>query len=204
MLINDSNKRRKAMKRTIVVCAAGLLLIASAVFVFGDIARPKPSAETGKVIFHTGLEIVPDAQVYEAKLQISQETLQRLREATANTSANQSVSQRIMTSGPRTIMAGSFMFLAVSFAGVWLARSGQRRSQKLAAGLVMGIAVLGAAAIIVRANAGPPGSFYWRNLPQNLTRGSSTSGGLDIEIVPGDDRIKLIVPMKNTKKPGEE
>ena len=192
------------MKRTIVVCAAGLLLMASAVFVFGDIARPKPSVETGKVIFHTGLEIVPDAQVYEAKLQISQETLQRLREATANTSANQSVSQRIMTSGPRTIMAGLFMFLAVSFAGVWLTRSGQRRSQKIAAGLVMGIAVLGAAAIIVRANAGPPGSFYWRNLPQNLTKGSSTSGGLDIEIVPGDDRIKLIVPIKNTKKPGEE
>ena len=192
------------MKRTIVLCAASLLLIASAVFTFGDIARPKPSPEAGKVIFHTGLEIVPDAKVYEARLQISQETLQRIREATANTSANPSMTQRIMASGPRTIMTGLFMFLAVSFAGVWLARSGQRRSQKIAAGLVLGIAVLGAAAIIVRANAGPPGSYYWKKLPDNLTRGESTRGGLDIEIVPGDEQIKLLVPIKNTKKPGEE
>jgi hypothetical protein len=192
------------MSRTVVLCAAALLLVASAVYTFGDIARPKPSPEAGKVIFHTGLEIVPDAKVYEARLQISQATLQRLREATANTSANQSVTQRIMASGPRTIMAGLFMFLAVSFAGVWLARSGQRRNHRIAAGLVLGLAVLGAAAVIVRANAGPPGSYYWKKLPDNLTRGESTSGGLDIEIVPGDERIKLIVPMKNAKKPGEE
>lgn len=192
------------MKRTVVLCAAGLLLIGSAAFTFGDIARPKPSPEAGKVIFHTGLEIVPDAKVYEARLQISQETLQRIREATANTSANQSMTQRLMHSSTSTMMAGLFMFLAVSFAGVWLARSGQRRSHKMAAGLLLGIAVLGATAIIVRANAGPPGSFYWQKLPDNLTKGESTRGGLDIEIVPGDERIKLIVPMKNPKKPGEE
>lgn len=192
------------MKRTRVLCAAGLLLIASAVFAFGDIARPKPSPQAGKVIFHTGLEIVPDAKVYEARLQISQETLQRLRDATANTSANESITQRLMHSSTRTMMAGLFMFLAVSFAGVWLARSGQRRSEKIVAGLVLGVAMLGAAAIIVRANAGPPGSFYWKNLPDNLTKGESTGGGLDIEIVPGDERIRLLVPLKNTKKPGEE
>ena len=192
------------MKRTIVVCSAVLLLITSAVFVFGDIARPKTSPEGGKVIFHTGLEIVPDAKVYEARLQISQETLQRLREATTNTSANQSLTQRLSHSSTRTMMAGLFMFLAVSFAGVWLARSGQRRSQKIIAGVVMGLALFGATAIIVRANAGPPGSFYWRKLPDNLSKGQSTSGGLDIEIIPGDDRIKLIVPIKNTKNPGEE
>lgn len=192
------------MKRTVVLCLAGLLLIASAAVAFGDIARPKPSPEAGKVIFHTGLEIVPDAKAYEARLQISQETLQRIRDASANTSANPSMMQRIMASGPRTIMAGLFMFLAVSFAGVWLARAGQRRNQKIAAGLVLGIAVLGAAAIIVPANAGPPGSYYWKKLPDNLVKGESTRGGLDIEIVPGDEQIKLIVPMKNTKKPGEE
>jgi hypothetical protein len=192
------------MKRTVVLCAAALLLVASAVYTFGDIARPKPSPEAGKVIFHTGLEIVPDAKVYEARLQISQGTLQRIREATANTSTNESITQRLMHSSTRTMMAGLFMFLAVSFAGVWLARSGQRRNHKIAAALVLGIAVLGATAIIVRANAGPPGSYYWKKLPDNLTRGESTSGGLDIEIVPGDERIKLIVPMKNAKKPGEE
>ena len=191
------------MKRTVLISAAALLLVASAVYTFGDIARPKPTPAEGKIIFHTRLQIVPDAKTYEARLQISQESLQRIREASA-TSANQSPTQRLLQSSTRTMMAGVFMFLAVSFAGVWLARSGQKRNHKIAAGLVLGLIWLGATAIIVRANAGPPGSFYWRNLPENLTKGQSTSGGLDIEIVPGDDGIKLIVPLKNPKKPGEE
>jgi hypothetical protein len=194
------------MKRTVVFCAAALLLIASAVYTFGDIARPKatPTPVAGKVVFHTGLQIVPDSQFYEARLQISQATLQRIREATANTSANTSMTQRIMQSSTRTIMAGIFMFLAISFAGVWLARSSQRRGQKAIAAVVLVVGMLGAATVIVRANAGPPGYYYWQNLPQNLTKGQATRGGLDIEIVPGDDGIKLIVPMKSTKKPGEE
>ena len=195
------------MKRTVILGAAVLLLIACAVYTFGDIARPKtsPSPQVGKIIFHTGLQIVPDAKVYEARLQISQETLQRLREATANTSSpNPSMAQRLMQSSTRTMMAGMFMFLAISFAGVWLARSSQRRSQKAVAAMVMVIGLLGAGTVIVRANAGPPGYVYWQNLPQNLTNGKDTRGGLDIEIVPGDANIKLIVPMRNTKKPGEE
>lgn len=194
------------MKRTLVLGAAALLLIGSGVYAFGDLARPKttPTPEEGKIIFHTGLQIVPDSKAYEARLQISQETLQRIREATANTSANQSLTQRLMRSSTPTMIAGLFMFLAVSFAGVWLARSGRRRNHRIAAALVLGIAVLGAAAIIVRANAGPPGSYYWHKLPENLTKGESTRAGLDIEIVPGDGGMKLIVPIKNTKKPGEE
>lgn len=194
------------MKRTVVLCAAALLLIASAVYTFGDIARPKgtPTPEPGKIVFHTGLQIVPDSKLYEARLQISQATLQRIREATANTSANTSMTQRIMQSSTRTVMAGMFMFLAISFAGVWLARLSQRRSQKAIAAVVLVVGMLGAATVIVRANAGPPGYYYWQNLPQNLTKGQPTRGGLDIEIVPGDAGIKLIVPMKSTTKPGEE
>ncbi len=194
------------MKRTVLLCAAALLLIASAVYAFGDIARPKttPTPAQGKIVFHTGLQIVPDSKSYEARLQISQETLQRIREATANTSANTSMAQRLMQSSTRTVMAGMFMFLAISFAGVWLARSGQRRSQKAIAAVVLVVGLLGAATVIVRANAGPPGYYYWQNLPQNLTKGQATRGGLDIEIVPGDDGIKLIIPMKVNKSPGEE
>jgi ABC-type glycerol-3-phosphate transport system permease component len=194
------------MKRTVVLCAAALLLIASAVYTFGDIARPKatPTPAPGKVVFHTGLQIVPDSKSYEARLQISQATLERIREATTNTSANTSMTQRIMQSSTRTVMAGIFMFLAISFAGVWLARSSQRRSQKGIAAVLLVVGMLGAATVIVRANAGPPGYYYWQNLPQNLTKGQPTRGGLDIEIVPGDDGIKLIIPMKSTPKPGEE
>jgi hypothetical protein len=67
------------------------------------------------------------------------------------------------------------------------------------------VGLLGAATVIVRANAGPPGTYLWRNLPTNLTKGEATRGGLDIEIVPGDDSgIKLIVPLKKTSTSGEE
>jgi len=194
------------MKRTVVLCGAALLLIATAVYAFGDIARPKttPTPEQGKIVFHTGLQVVPDSKSYEARLQISQETLQRIREATANMSANTSTTQRLMQSSTRTVMAGLFMFLAISFAGVWLARSTQRRSQKAIAAVLLVAGTLGAATVIVRANAGPPGYYYWQKLPENLTKGETTRGGLNIEIVPGDDGIKLIVPLRNTKKPGEE
>lgn len=194
------------MKRTVVFCAAALLLIGTAVLAFGDIARPKttPTPAVGKVVFHTGLQIVPDAKTYEARLQISQATLQSIREATANMSANTSMTQRLMQNSTRTVMAGMFMFLAISFAGVWLARSTQRRSQKAIAAALLVAGFLGAATVMVRANAGPPGYYYWQKLPENLTKGQSTRGGLDIEIVPGDDGIKLIVPMRNSKTPGEE
>ena len=194
------------MKRTVALCAAALLLIGTAVLAFGDIARPKttPTPQAGKVVFHTGLQIVPDSKVYEARLQISQATLQNIREATADMSANTSMTQRLMQSSTRTVMAGLFMFLAISFAGVWLARSTQGRSRKAIAAALLVAGFLGAATVIVRANAGPPGYYYWQKLPENLTKGQTTRGGLDIEIVPGDDGIKLIVPMKNSKAPGEE
>ena len=108
-------------------------------------------------------------------------------------------------SSTRTMVAGMFMFLAVSFAGIWLARSSQRRTQKAIAAVLLVAGTLGAATVIVRANAGPPGSYYWKKLPENLNKGESTRGGLDIEIVPGDDDgIKLIVPIKKTSTTGEE
>ena len=194
------------MKRTFVVCAAAFLLAASAIYAFADIARPKtsPTPEAGKTVLHTGLTIATDAKAWEGRLQISEGTLRLIREQTANNNANGSLTGRIAQSSTRTIMAGLFMFLAVSFAGVWLARANQRRSHKAIAAVVLFAAFLGMATVIVRANAGPPGYYRWQNLPQNLTKGQSTQGGLDIEIVPGDGNMKLILPLKNPKQPGEE
>jgi hypothetical protein len=195
------------MKRTVVLCAAALLLIGCGVYAFADIARPKqtPTPEAGKVVLHTGLKIVPDAKSYEARVQISQRTLDLIRGSGGNTSASQSMTERIMQSSPRTVMAGMFMFLAISFAGVWLARSGQRRSRKAIAAVVLVAGMVGTATVIVCANAGPPGYYYWQKLPQNLTKGQATDGGVDIEIVPGDETgIKVIVPMRKTSTSGEE
>src|SRR5712692_5796774 len=193
------------MKRFVVICAAAVMLAASAIYAFGDIARPKPTPVEGKTIFYTGLTVVPDAKSYEARLQISQETLKRIQAAAANNGGPPSVVQSVTHSSTRTMMAGLFMFLAVSFAGVWFTRSSQRRNHKAVAAVLLIAVVFGIATVIVRANAGPPGYIRWQNLPQALKDGKPTSGGVNIEIVPGgESQIKLIVPLRNEKRPGEE
>jgi hypothetical protein len=192
------------MKRTLILSTAICALLVSAIYAFGDIARPKPTPVQGKTVLYTGLTVVTDPKAYEARLQISQETLKHIQEGAVRDGGTESVTQRVMHSSTRTIMAGLFMFLAVSFAGVWFARSSQRRNHKaIAAGLLIA-AVFGLGTMIVRANAGPPGYIRWQNLPQALKDGKATSGGLNIEIVPGDENIKLIIPLRNTPTPGEE
>jgi hypothetical protein len=91
--------------------------------------------------------------------------------------------------------------MAMSVAGVFLARSSSfGRAQKTIGALVLVSIVLGAAAIITRGNAGPPGSWRWRNLPQALAEGKSTVGGVDVEIVPDDQMngrtMRLLIPLK--------
>lgn len=195
------------MKRTVVLCAAALLLVASGIYAFGDIARPKvtPKPKAGKTVLYTSLSIVPDSKLSEARLQISRGILQEIvREGSENQSDVVSMTRRLMHSSTRTVMAGLFMFLAVSFGGIWLARSGQHRNHKAIAAVILIATMFGLATVIVRANAGPPGYVRWQNLPANLTKGQATEAGVDIEIMPGDDStIKLIVPIRNTNRPGE-
>ena len=191
------------MKQFLSLCTLCLLL-GLAIPAYGDIAKPKekpsPSPELPRIVLHTRLVVVTDNKAWEARLQISQSTLQELRAALGNTNGNESTAQGITHSSTRTIVAGVFMFLSLSFGGVWLARSMQTRGQKAVAGLLFATAVIGAATIIAQANAGPPGSYYWKKLPQNLSKGAPTSGGVDIEIVPddanGSSGMKLIVPIK--------
>jgi len=191
------------MKRTLLLVAAVCALLASGIYAFGDIARPKPSPAEGKVIFYSGLSITSDPRAYEARLQISQETLKRLQDAAAREGGSSSLSQSIMHSSTRTMMAGLFMFLAISFAGVWLARSNQKRNTKAVAAVLAIAFMFGLATVIVRANAGPPGYVRWQNLPQSLKDGKETAGGVQIELVPGDENMKLIIPMR-PKREGEE
>jgi len=191
------------MKRTLLLVVAVCALLASGIYAFGDIARPKPSPAEGKVIFYSGLSVVSDPKSYEARLQISQETLKRLQDAAGREGGSSSLSQSIMHSSTRTMMAGVFMFLAISFAGVWLARSNQKRNTKAVAAVLALAFMFGLATVIVRANAGPPGYIRWQNLPQSLKDGKETVGGVQIELVPGDDNMKLIIPLR-PKRDGEE
>src|SRR5882762_1422560 len=192
------------MKRTLFATAAILALLASAIYAFADIARPKPTPVEPKGLFYTGMTITSDPKKYEATLQISENTLKRLQEAAGRNGETTSLSQSITHSSGRTMMAGLFMFLAISFAGVWFARSSQRRNHKAVAGVLLIAIIFGVATVIVRANAGPPGYIRWQNLPQSLKDGKDTSGGLMIEVIPGDDNMKLIIPLRKSGKPGEE
>ena len=172
------------------------LIIAAAANTYADIARPSPSPAPGKIVLHTGMVVVPDKKAYAARLEISQESLNDLRDALAGTPASTSMTQRIANSPTRTIIAGLCLFLSLSFAGVWLMRSAQPRGQKTVALLLFGVAVVSAAGV-TQANAGPPPSYQWRNLSQNLTAGKPTYASVDIQIMPEGSGMKLIVPVKN-------
>ena len=195
------------MKALVVACSIVLLTFA---FANADVKPPLKPSDQGastqpKYILHTGLEITTDPKAYEAKLQISQSQLQNFRAAI---DGNSPIVGGIAFSPARTIIAGMLMFLAISIAGILIARSSSfGRTQKAVAAVVLLAVMIGAAAIITRANAGPPGSYRWRNLPQALAKGESTTGGVDIEVVPDDQlqgRMRLIMPLKKQTAPGEE
>jgi len=140
------------MKLLLIACSLILLSVFTA---NADVAKPKPP----KQILHTSLEIVPDSKLYEAKLQISQSDFNNLRAAAEGNAGNSPVVGGIAFSAPRTIIAGLLMFMAVSVAGVMIARSSSfGRAQKTVGAVLLVAIVLGAAAIITRGNAGPPGS----------------------------------------------
>ncbi len=179
------------------------LLLCLAVSAYGDIARPRPQpspAAGGKVVLYTGLEVVAE-DGFRARLQISQQALNEMREAMSAGTTSQSFTQRAARNSTNTIIAGVFMFMSISFAGVWLMRSSRAqntRGTKIAAAVLIGCAMLGSAVVITRANVGPPPSLSWRNLPKNLNAGKPTSGSVEVEIVPDGTGMKLIVPLKRS------
>jgi hypothetical protein len=176
-----------------------------------DVPRPKQPAQPAKIVLRTSLEVVPETNGFQARLQLSESDLKELRaalDAAAGTPGSPAVAGGISASAGRTIIAGLMLFFAVSFTGVLLARSRRGRTQKTVAALVLVAAVVGAATIITRGNAGPPPGYWtWRNLSKNLSENRPTSGSLAIEVVPDDPnkppRIRLVIPVEN-KKPGDE
>lgn len=195
------------MKITATLISLALLVICTTALARADIARPEPKPtqpSPAKHVITTGLDIVPDSKTYNARLQISEAALKELREATDSGATTQTFGQRITGSSTNTIIAGLFLFLSISFGGVWLARSsGNTRSHKAVAAILVACATVSTAAIIAHGNAGPPPSYLWRNLTKNLNASKTTRGPIDVEIVTEGNGIKLIVPTRDASRPDD-
>lgn len=199
------------MKTLLSVAFLLFLAALSTQIVSADIAKPKPSEQQPRFMLRRKLEIVPDEKVWQARLQISQSDLQELRAALDGAGSNTTVAASIAQSPTRTLIAGVLLFLSVSFAGVWLARASRTSANgknKVVAAAILVVAVLGAAAIITRGNAGPPpGYFSWMKLSKNFSQGKPTSGDFIIEIVPDQPNtppgVKLVIPY-NSKQSGDD
>jgi hypothetical protein len=197
--------------KTLLFFACLLVLTSiSAPLALADIAKPKPSEQQRKELMRRRVAVVPDENTWSARLQISQSDLKELRAALDGAGSNTTVAASIAESPVRTVVAGLLLFLSISFGGVWLARSGKtagRAAKVTAAGLIV-FAVLGAAAIITRGNAGPPPDYQsWMRLGKNFSHGKTTSGELIIEVVPDQPNtppgMKLLVPY-NSKQSGDD
>jgi len=198
------------MKTLLSVACLLFLVILSTQTAVADIAKPKTlDKPASKIVLRRNLEVVPDGKVWSARLQLTQSDLQELRAAMDAAGGQTGVAASIAQSPTRTIVAGLLLFLSVSFAGVWLARtSSAGRARKAIAAGVLVVAVLGAAAIITRGNAGPPPGYYsWMKLSKNFAQGRATSGDLVIEVIPDEPNrtpgVKLLIPY-NPKQTGDE
>jgi hypothetical protein len=199
------------MRFLLAVCCF-LTLMLNAPVSTADVPRPKPTEQKeNKVAFNGSLEVTTDPKGYQARLLISQSDLKLMLAAAEGTSGDTTIAASIAQSPTRTIIAGVLLFFSVSFAGVFLARSIRKSAfgpgRKALVAVILVVVTVSAAAIITRGNAGPPAYYRWRNLPQALTQGQSTTGEVRVEIVPDSGmphaNLKLIIPLRNVK-PGEE
>jgi hypothetical protein len=200
------------MKSVLVLCCLVAIVLGTSLVTYADVARPKPSPSPTDNYSFSSLEVVPDPKATNAILQIRQSEMKNLQ-ASIDGTAKPNVVASITSSRTRTIVAGMLLFLSVSFAGVWLARAsrttqGVGRGQKAAAIALIGIATLGAAAIVTRGNAGPPPSYRWRNVATALAAGESTAGPVILQVLPDNDLpntgARLILPLKKQNKKGED
>src|SRR5262245_19169563 len=100
------------MKLLLKICCVLCLTNACGGFVLANVKMsqpaPTPSIKPGKVVLHSSLEVIPDPVAYEARLQISQSTLNELRAANGG-GGNAALAVTTGQSGTRTFIAGSLM-----------------------------------------------------------------------------------------------
>jgi len=105
------------MKKFFTPCVLSLLLATALPPTATSLARNhRDRPQQPRIVLHTSLTIVPDSKAYEARLQISQSSLQELRAALANTPENESMTQRLASSSTRTMLRLVYVSIAVGAA----------------------------------------------------------------------------------------
>ena len=177
--------------------------------------KPKPTAavqspKTKEVSGSLLIQIDPNAK--EAVLRLNRNQVRELR-AALDDAADEGDETAAAGGGfgftrLQTVVSGLFLSLAIVFGGVWLKRS---KPSKTVAGLVL-LAFVGTGAMLVYANAGPPGSL--RSLTSRMFSSDMKGwrrgrGSVKIQVVNQnamDDRsnaVELIVPQAEEDRRSE-
>lgn len=180
-----------------------VIVLMFTVSTFADIARPERTPKPPKkpAAVDTYLSIKLDRDAKEARLIVPRSQLKALR-AELESIDGDAVTASTSISRTQTIVSGLFISLAIVFGGIWFARSGKLSSKTAA---ITAVAFAGGAlATIVYGNAGPPAearSITGKMFSPALHIYKFGSGKIKLEVSDTEDRVELIVPDPEEKKP---
>jgi hypothetical protein len=193
------------MKRRVNYLALAAMLLATTVPAFADIAIPdkeKKKLPKGSA-FSTQMRVAPDEKATEAKLLIPRDVWQQMRAGLDGDDTKAAGLASFNPGGAQTVMAGLFLSLALAFGGVWLVRSRGQRRFGTAALCVAALALCGAGAGVVFANAGPPPvarSLTSKILTQDL-QWWGAYGQVKVEVSDDAREITLVLPKQKQEQP---
>lgn len=178
-----------------------------AIAAFADIRPPeKPKPKTTPNGNEAEMFIQVSNEVTEPTLVIKKSALNKLGAALnevkeADSSATTSFENKTSSVSTQTVVAGTFLSLALVFGGVWFVRS---KPSKTVVGLFL-ITILGSTTVLVFANIAPPRIFgINKNLfTPELQNRAYARGKVKIKIVDDpisvSDDFKLLVPKETPK-----
>lgn len=198
------------MKKMLFAAVMAALLCVS---VFADIP-PGPGKSPNRVkkpvVVDTQMDIKLDSNATEARLLVPASHIKQLRaelEALDNGSDTAAFGGTDSTLKAQTIISALFLSLAFVFGGLWLAKNRSIATKAKAVGAAALFSVVGSAATLVYANAGPPAearSITGKMFSQSLHIYGFGWGKVKLELT-NENRIQLIVPNPKTEaKPADD
>lgn len=184
------------------------------VSVFADIP-PGPGKSPNRVkkpvVVDTQMDIKLDSTATEARLLVPASQIKQLRaelEALDNGSDTAAFGGTDSALKAQTIISALFLSLAFVFGGLWLAKNRRYAIKAKAVGAAALLSVVGLAATLVYANAGPPAearSITGKMFSQSMHIYGFGWGKVKLELT-NENRIQLIVPNPKTeaKPAGDE